>query len=111
MSTATATAVALGVLTYHFLYVNEIELRKPYRSSDKIAIDLAISEFGKETGATAGEINKGRFPVVIRFGGVRCVALQVPRHTLGRVPVYCFDMNYHRVHTANPDDPEIVDVR
>ena len=105
-------AGALALLSlYLFGKLSEAERRKPYLASDAKAIEMAKRTFMAETGADRRSATKGRFPVVIRLGGIRCVALQVPRGSLGRTPVYCFDMDYRRVTTVDTRAPEVVDTR
>jgi hypothetical protein len=84
---------------------------QPYLDSDKKAIEAAITNFRNTTGASRADLMKHRFPVVIRFGGVRCVALQIPKGSLGRTPVYCFDLNYKLVHNIDTNAQEVVDIR
>lgn len=104
--------VALGSLSLiQYVTIERMNLRQPFLSSDQVAIQKAIETFQLETHADRNSVIKGRFPIVIRFGGVRCVALQVPRDHLGKTPVYCFDMNYHRVSEIRADAAPVVDAR
>jgi hypothetical protein len=96
---------------YLFLKLREAEKNQPYLSSDARAIELATRTFMAETGADRSSATRGRFPIVVRFGGVRCVALQVPKGHLGTTPVYCFDMRYRRTTTVDTRAAEVVDTR
>jgi hypothetical protein len=108
---AWACAGALALLSlYLFLRLREAESERPYLAPDARAIELAKRAFMAETGADRAS-SKGRFPMVIRFGGVRCVALKVRRGYLGRTPVYCFDMDYRRVTAVDTRAPEVLDTR
>ena len=103
---------ALALLSLYLLVrLTEAESKQPYLASDARAIEAAKRTFMAETGADRTSATKGRFPVVIRFGGVRCVALKVPQGSLGRTPVYCFDMDYRRVATVDTRVSEVVDTR
>lgn len=107
-----AVVGALALLSlYLFLRLEKAENKRPHLESDARAIELAVRAFMAETGADRTSATKSRFPVVIRFGDVRCVALKLPRYYLGRVPVYCFDMDYRRVTTVDTRTPEVVDTR
>src|SRR4051812_43184825 len=94
--TTTFAWIVAGALTLLSLYLfgrlSQAERRKPYLASDARAIEMATQTFMAETGADRKSATKGRFPVVVRIGGVRCVALQNSKGSLGRTPVYCFDM-------------------
>ena len=105
------TGVFALLSLYLLVRLREAENNRPYLSSDARAIELATRTFMAETGADRKSATKGRFPVVVRLGGVRCVALQVPRGVLGRTPVYCFDMDYRRVTTVDTRAAEVVDAR
>ena len=109
---AWVSAGAFALMSFYlFVRLTKAENRKPYLVSDARAIEIAKLNFMAETGADRASATKGRFPVVIRFGGVRCVALQVPRDHIGRTPVYCFDMDYRRVMAVDTRTPEVVDTR
>jgi hypothetical protein len=112
--TILAWAVAgVGALLslYLFVELREAKRKQPYLLSDARAIELARRAFMAETGGDRVSTTKGRFPMVMRFGGVRCVALKVQRGVLGRTPVYCFDMDYRRVTEIDTRAPEVLDTR
>ena len=96
---------------YFFAELRAAERKQPYLRSDAKAIELARRAFMADTGGDRPSTTGGRFPVVMRFGGVRCIALQVQRGYLGRTPVYCFDMDYRRVTTIDTRSPAVVDTR
>jgi len=110
MAWASAGAFALLSL-YLFAELRAAERKQPYLPSDAKAIDLARRAFMADTGGDRPSTSGGRFPLVMRFGGVRCVALQVQRGYAGRTPVYCFDMDYRRVTVIDTRSPEVVDTR
>ena len=103
-------AFALLSLYFH-AELRSAKRKQPYLPSDAKAIELARRAFMADTGGDRPSTTGGRLPVVMRFGGVRCVALQVQRGYLGRTPVYCFDMGYRRVTAIDTRPPEIVDTR
>ncbi len=104
--------VALTLLSlYLFATVREENIKRPYLSSDARAVELALQSFVAESGTDRASIMRARFPTVIRFGDVRCVALKLKRGWIGRERVYCFDMNYRRVTAVDTRTPEVVDTR
>jgi hypothetical protein len=109
---AWASTGAFALLSLYLLAeLRAAERKQPYLPSDAKAIELARRAFIAETGGDRPSTTRGRFPVVMRFGGVRCVALKVQRGYLGRTPVYCFDMDYRRVTAIDTRSPEVVDTR
>lgn len=108
---ALVAIVGLSVATIaQHLTISKLQSQRPFLPSDRKAIEVARSMFKKETGS-ADEDVRNRFPVVIRFGNVRCVALMIPRGYIGRTPVYCFGMDYRQVRTVSSETPEVVDTR
>jgi hypothetical protein len=102
--------VLLAVAITEHVKRMELESQRPYSESDRKAIEAAFNAYVEDTGVST-EHMRNRFPVVIRFGAIRCVALELPRGWMGRTPVYCFDMNYNRVRNIQADAAEVVDVR
>lgn len=81
-----------AVVAYQYVRISDLEDKVPHLPSDQHAIDRAVNQYARESGRTAHEAMKMRFPVVVRVQGSRCVALMLPRGWMGTVPVYCYDL-------------------
>lgn len=100
----------MPVVIYQQIKIYDLQNNQPYLASDKKAIRLAFNTFMQETGSSKHDV-RNRFPVVVNFGNARCVALMIPKDSIGRIPVYCFDMDYRKVRFVRTDVPEVVDTR